>query len=181
MYGDETKMQSSQWTGKGSPRPKKARMSQSKSKVVMVVFLHWKGIVNHEFEPRGQMVNKQLYQEVLACLRDTVRRTVGKPDLDVAPRRDGSRVVPHPQLSGRKNQTSVALHPPYSPDVAPADFFLFSKLKNTLKGRPFQTTKEMQENAIRELDVFQEVFQQCKKFWEWFIASRGDYFEVDSA
>jgi hypothetical protein len=28
-------------------------------------------------------------------------------------------------------------HPPYSPDLAPADFFLFSKLKTTLKRRRF--------------------------------------------
>jgi glutathionylspermidine synthase len=47
-------------------------------------------------------------------------------------------------------------------------------------------TEEIQENAIRELcaiteSVFQEAFQQWKKRWEWCIASRGDYFEGDSA
>jgi len=50
-------------------------------------------------------LNKQLYQEVLAHLRDVVcrkRRILGKPDLDVAPRqRADSRVIPHPQLSGK--------------------------------------------------------------------------------
>jgi len=50
-----------------------------------------------------------------------------------------------------KHQTSVVPHPPYSPGLAPADFFLFLKLKTTLKGRHFQTTEEIQENAIREL------------------------------
>jgi len=34
----ETKMQTSQWMGKESPRPKKARMSRSKIKVLLVVF-----------------------------------------------------------------------------------------------------------------------------------------------
>jgi len=34
----ETKMQSSQWMGKGSPRRKKARMSRSKIKVMLVAF-----------------------------------------------------------------------------------------------------------------------------------------------
>jgi len=57
-YDVETKMQSSQWMGKGSPRPKKARMSRSKIKVLLVVFFDWKGIVHHEFVPRGHMVNK---------------------------------------------------------------------------------------------------------------------------
>jgi len=61
-------------------------------------------------------------------------------------------------------------HPPYSPDLAPADFFLFFKLKFTLKGRRFQTIEEIQENAVRELRIitessFQEAFQQWKKRW----------------
>jgi len=56
-YDVETKMQSSQWIGKGSPRPKIARMSLSMIKVTLVVFFDRKGIVHHEFVPRGQMVN----------------------------------------------------------------------------------------------------------------------------
>ena len=49
---------------------KKGRMSRSKIKALLVVFFDWKGTVHHEFVPRGQMVNKQLYQEVLSRLRD---------------------------------------------------------------------------------------------------------------
>jgi len=70
-YDVETKMQSSQWMGKGSPRPKKARMSRSKIKVVMFMFFDWKGI---EFVPRDQVVNKTFFQAVLARLRDAVCR-----------------------------------------------------------------------------------------------------------
>jgi hypothetical protein len=45
---------------------------------------------------------------------------------------------------------------------------------------------EIQENAIRELraiteSAFQDAFQQEKKRWGRCIASRGDYFEGDSA
>ena len=54
-------------------------MGQSEIKVLLVVFFDWKGNVHHEFVPRGQMVNKQLYQEVLARLRDAVRRK--RPEL----------------------------------------------------------------------------------------------------
>ena len=56
-YDVEMKMQSSQWMGKGSPRPKKARMNRSKIKVLLVVFYDWKDIVHREFVPRGQMAN----------------------------------------------------------------------------------------------------------------------------
>jgi len=65
--------------GNGLLYQKKARMSRSKIKVMLVVFFDWKGIDHHEFVSRGQMVNKQLYQEVLARLRDVVRRK--RPEL----------------------------------------------------------------------------------------------------
>ena len=93
---------------------------------------------------------------------------MGKPNFDVVPRQcAGSRVAPHPQLSA-KHQTYVGAYPPYSPNLTPADFFLFPKLKSTLKGRHFQTIEEIQENAIRELRAiteraFQEAYQQGKK------------------
>jgi len=78
-YDIETKMHLSQWIGKGSTRPKIAMMSWSKIKVILVVFFYWKGIVHHEFVPHGLMVKKQLYQEVLAHLRDAVCRK--RPEL----------------------------------------------------------------------------------------------------
>jgi hypothetical protein len=37
---------------------------------------------------------------------------------------------------------AVILHPPYSPDLAPCDFFLFPKIKLKLKGRRFDTVEE---------------------------------------
>jgi hypothetical protein len=63
----------------GSLQPKIAQMRRLNIKVLLIVFFNWKGIVHHEFVPRGQTVNKQLYQEVLARLRDAVRRK--KPEL----------------------------------------------------------------------------------------------------
>jgi len=112
-YDVETKKQPSQWMGKGSPRPKKARLIPSKIKVMLVVFFDWKGTVHHEFVPRSQMVNRQMYQEVLARLRVAVRRK--RPELwenqtlDVAPRQSaGSRVAPHPQLSGKTSDIRCA-------------------------------------------------------------------------
>jgi len=67
----------------------------------------------------------------------------------------GDNAPAHASLLNRsylaKHQTFIVPHPPNSPDLAPADFFLFPKLKPTLKGRRFQITEEIQESAIREL------------------------------
>jgi hypothetical protein len=54
------------------------------------------------------------------------------------------------------------------------------------KDRSFFEHAEIQENAVTELraiteSAFQEAFQQWKKGWERCIASRGDYFEGNSA
>jgi hypothetical protein len=37
----------------------------------------------------------------------------------------------------------VVPHPLYSPDLAPCDFFLFPRLKSTLKGKRFQDVAEI--------------------------------------
>jgi len=59
---------------------------------------------------------------------------------------------------------TVIPHPPYSPDLAPCDFFLFPKLKLRMKGRRFDTIEEFQEESQRVLDTipkwdFQGYFQ----------------------
>jgi len=76
-----------------------------------------------------------------------------------------------------KHETTVVSQPPYSPDLAPADFFLFLKLKSSLKGHQFQTVEEIEENLIWDLcailqNTFQDAFQNWKKtlgavYQEW--------------
>src|SRR5258705_3368092 len=34
-------------------------------------------------------------------------------------------------------------HPPYSPDLAPSDYYLFSKLKKDLRGRKFHSDEDL--------------------------------------
>ena len=78
----------------------------------------------------------------------------------------------------KKHETTVVPKPPDSPDLASADFFLFPKLKSSLKRRRIQTVEEIEENSIRELRVipqntFQDAFQNWKKRWKRCIKSGG--------
>jgi hypothetical protein len=52
-----------------------------------------------------------------------------------------------------KNEMAFTPHPPYSPDLATCDFFLFPKLKFKQKGRRFDTTEEIQAESHRVLDT----------------------------
>jgi len=55
-YEPETKRQSREWHTANSPRPKKARMSKSKIKSMLVCFFDSQGIIHKEFVPPGQTV-----------------------------------------------------------------------------------------------------------------------------
>ena len=50
-----------------------------------------------------------------------------------------------------KHQITQVTQPPYSPDLAPCDFWLFPKLKSPLKGKRFQTVDKIQENRTGQL------------------------------
>ena len=72
--------------------------------------------------------------------------------------------------------------PPYSPDMAPYDFFLFPKIKRTLKGRRFTSIDGIKSESQEELKAitkikFQECFKDGKRRWHKCIISEGDYFE----
>ena len=71
-------------------------------------------------------------------------------------------------------------HPPYSPDVAPSDFWLFPKLR----GCRYETIEEMKEAMTKVIDTLrQEYFhgaiQKLLERSNKCIAAGGDYFEGD--
>jgi hypothetical protein len=94
--------------------------------------------VHHEFLRKVQTVNRWYYLEVLKRLRENVRRK--RPSyLETTPgfslHHDSAPA--HTSLLMRdflaNTNTTVLPYPPHSADVAPSDFFLFPKLKSTLK------------------------------------------------
>jgi len=63
-YDPETKRQSAEWHTKSSPHPKKACMSRSSVKTLIIVFFDSHGFVHKEFVPPGQTVNHTFYKDV---------------------------------------------------------------------------------------------------------------------
>jgi hypothetical protein len=54
--------------------------------------------------------------------------------------------------------------PPYLPDLAPCDFFIFPRIKLRLKGRCFDTTEEIHAESQEAIDIrIFENFQGCTK------------------
>ena len=70
--------------------------------------------------------------------------------------------------------------PPYSPDVAPCDFWLFPKLR----GCRYETIEKMKEAVMKVIDTltqkdFHGVFQKLLERYNKRIAAGGDYFKGD--
>ena len=82
-------------------------------------------------------------------------------------------------LSSRGIQ--VIEHPPYSPDLAPADFFLFKTLKNDLAGVPAGDDRPETRlgRTLRRIpkEDFATAFQKWVRRWELCIEKAGDYVE----
>ena len=74
--------------------------------------------------------------------------------------------------------TKTVPHPPYSPDVAPSDFWLFPKMR----GCRYETIEEMKKAVTKViLTLTQEDFDGDFQKLEGYkcIAAGGDYFEGD--
>ena len=75
--------------------------------------------------------------------------------------------------------------PRYSPDLSLCDFFLFPRLKTSLKGRRFGTLNNIQDSVTDELkgtpaEAFQHCYEQWKQRHRRFLAAQGNYFEGDN-
>ena len=73
-------------------------------------------------------------------------------------------------------------HPPYSPDFAPNDFLLFTKLR----GCRYETIEEMKEAVTKVIDTltqedFHGAFQKLFERYNKWIAAGEDYFEGDES
>ena len=74
-------------------------------------------------------------------------------------------------------------HPPYSPDLSPSDYYLFSKLKKDLRGKKFDNDEEEFKTAVMKhfADKEPEYFLKGKELLvhrcEKCVEIKGDYVE----
>ena len=136
-YDPFTKRQSLEWKSPTSPRPKKARMSKSKVKVMLIAFFDVRGIVHKEFLPQGQTINQHIYKDILRRLMQSVREKRQELWDEKSWVLHHDNAPSHNALSIReflaKNNIAVMDQPPYSPDLVPCDIFCFQNSKEPLK------------------------------------------------
>ena len=167
-YDPETKRQSRKWHTANSPRPKKARMSKSKIKSMLIFF-----------KVRGSSTRNLCHQDKLSIkfftgksLKDSGKgwhvcdqalHALGCCITDNAP---CLTAVSINEFLAERN-IPVFPQPPFSPDLSPCDFFLFPPLKNHLKRHYFGTLDNIQKSVTDELKgIPAEAFQDCYEQWK---------------
>ncbi|GBM01693.1 hypothetical protein AVEN_99734-1 [Araneus ventricosus] len=140
-------------------------------------FFDYDSVIHHEFIPEGYTANNELYLVILKRLRKRPEKWVTNDWFllhDNAP--------PHCALIVKKylarHNVTTLEHPPYSPGLAPAYFYLFPRLKMKLKGHRFVDSKEVIENATKQLkdlskNGFQECFEQSYERWKKCVVAGG--------
>ena len=151
---------------------------------MILFFLDSPGMIYMHWVPIGHTVNKEYYVEVLREFSKRFRRK--KPALFKSGlwyfHQDNAPVHNSILVTDYLTKISIKTVPyrPYSPDLAPCDFWLFPKLR----GCSYETIEEMKEAVTKVIDTlteedfhggFQKLLERCKKC----IAVGGDYFEGD--
>jgi hypothetical protein len=121
-------------------------MSNSKIKKMLICSFDIRGIIYCESVSEGNADNQTFHVEVLKRLIDAVRRKRGELWRDCslilqekAPAHFSLLVSQF--LAGKG--ISAMFHPPYSPDLTLADFWLFPKLKTVLKGKRLSEVEDI--------------------------------------
>jgi histone-lysine N-methyltransferase SETMAR len=138
FHTPESKMQSKQWTKKGQPGLIKAKVHVTRSKQMFLAFFDNKGLIFTNYVPKGQTVNVNYIVEALSKFLATFKKK--RPNMaagewffhwDNAPVHTAA-VVKDWMVA---RDFRLIDHPLYSPDLAPANFFLFPTIKRQLAGK----------------------------------------------
>jgi histone-lysine N-methyltransferase SETMAR len=170
----QSKKQSQQWIQKGKPGPIKAKVQASQTKQMLLALFDSKGLIYMHIVPRGFTINATYIVKVLDIFMRHFRKN--KPVLseqcwffhwDNAPVHTAAIV----QDWLAAHDVQVLRHLPYSPDLAPADFFLFRCVKDELAGVTLDhsSLKKEWERVTRGISAdqfataFRRWYERCQK------------------
>ena len=177
-------------TGRWVPRSQDPDEEQSEdhfaSKVMITVFWGINGVAVIDAIPGGCSMNAQHFVDVVIpkikqsqAYKDAKRaRTKLVLHMDNSPIHRSAAVKDALEKAG----IEAAPHPPYSPDLAPSDFYLFGKLKNAAKTVQFNDVLEIESWIKSKFDAIvkselQSVFDGWRRRLEACVACGGTYVE----
>ena len=184
-YTPETKKQSKQWMAAGESAPKKAKTVKSAGKVMATVFWDSQGIILVDYLEKGKTITGGYYATLLDRLNSEIKeKRPGMARKQVLFHQDNAPAHTSAISMAKIHELHYKLipHPPYSPDLAPSDFFLFPNMKNWLAGKKFLSNDAVIDavnDYFGSLDklFFTEGMKKLETRWAKCIELKGDYVE----
>jgi [histone H3]-lysine36 N-dimethyltransferase SETMAR len=184
-YNPETKAQSKVWVAKGEARPVKAKATPSAGKVMVTVFWDCEGVILVDPLAHGATINADRYVHSLELPQKELRKSrPGKLQSRILLLQDNAR--PHTAKTTlaaiRQKKWELLPHPPYSPDLAPSDYWLFGPMKDSLRGQRYETEKALMADLRKWIqaqskDWFAAGLRKLPERWHKCIEEHGGYVE----
>lgn len=180
----ESRKHSASWLKPGEKPAAVVKRGQFEAKTMFSIFFRTTGVVHIDAAGKGEKINNQYYIE--NCLKPVVkaleidRSKCGSRNLKIL--HDNARPHVHQNVNNflKEHGISTIEHPPYSPDLAPCDFWLFSLVKSQLDSHP---NVESLKKQITKILFSIDQKEYSKTFHKWLermhhcINNNGDYFE----
>lgn len=175
------------WVDPGQPSTSTPKPNRFGKKTMLCVWWDQQGIIYFELLKPGETVNTDRYHQQLIKLHRAIREK--RPEFK---ERHDSLIFLHDNAPAHtslvvrnylKNIKWEALpHPPYSPDLAPSDYHLFSSMGHALTEQHFTSYEDVRKwlnewFASKEEIFFWRGIHKLPERWEKCVASDGKYFE----
>lgn len=182
-YDPPPKSQTMEWHPRGEQASEVPRKQIATKKVMASVFWDVKGIIMVEFLPKNTTVTGNYYADQMRRLREAIKeKRRGLLARNVLLLHDN--VPSHKSIVAQRAIKECGFeqlhHPPYSPDLAPSDYFLFPNTKKYLKGKRYESEEEIEAdifNVWEEKDEkwFSAGIKALKHRYESVIRVRGEH------
>lgn len=153
-------------------------------KVLLCVWWDIRGIIHYELLKPGNTVTAAVYCEQLERMNEKLKtkRPLLVEKKEILLLHDNAR--PHKATMSRQKISElnyeVLKHPPYSPDLAPSDFYLFRSLEHSLRDKKFKNVNEV-ENFLnshfssKPSSFYKKGIEKLPERWQTVINSNGEY------
>lgn len=175
----------SKWVRDGMPVGTRVRRTLGTPKIMVVIFWTIHGIRAIDFIDQGMSFNSEYFI-------NNVLMPISQSESFIAAKKQKQKYIIHMDNSPIHKSAacqsflsekgfSVPPHPPYSPDLAPSDFFLFGALKIHPGGLKFDSPDDIL-SWIEEkfngfsIDTLKAVFANWEERLNWVISHNGDYY-----
>jgi histone-lysine N-methyltransferase SETMAR len=184
MFNPLTKQQSMQWGPRGRQPHTKPMKSAWTRNIMCTVWFDACGVLMVDYLPEKTTINSAYLQDQLARLREILLKK--RRIMRARPFILWDNARPHVAAATTRKVEELGFrllnHPPYSPDLAIADFHLFGAMKKPMRGRVFTSREEVTEAANESLrslpaSFWEEGVNKLLHRYEKCIQLNGDFVE----